>query len=188
MRIQRKILFGFLIIIAITAPNGIIGSLKIDTSISHLETDTKTTLDDLKTASHLNNLAIFIRYYDELLTQAARNYAFTLDEKWSTLYFDYEPKLDKTIQEAIAFSSQKEKSLFNTINQANILLVDLEHKSINLVKEGKSSDAIALLESDDYWNAKKLYHQALEEYSKDNGSAFDQTLDVSTTKMDQSIK
>ena len=115
------------------------------------------------------------------------NYAFTSDEKWSSLYFDSEPKLDKTIQEAFAVGSQKEKSLFNTIQQANTILVNLEHQAIALVNEGKPSDAIAILESDDYWNAKKLYRQALEEYSQDKGLNFDQTLDVSTAKIDQSI-
>lgn len=187
MKIQKKLLLGFLIIIAITAPNGIIGFLKVDNSLSHLKTDTKSSLDDLRTVSHLNNLAIFMRYYDELLTQAARNYAFTSDEKWSELYFDAEPKLDKTIQEAFTIGSQKEKTLFNTINQANMLLVDLEHRAIDLVGEGKQSEAILLLESADYWDAKNLYRQALEDYSRDKGMVFDQTLDVSTTKIDKSI-
>lgn len=187
MKIQRKLLLGFLIIIAITAPNGIIGFLKVDNSLSHLKTDTKSSLDDLRAASHLNHLAVFMRYYDELLTQAARNYAFTSDEKWSKLYFDAEPKLDKTIQEAFTIGSQKEKTLFNTINQANILLVEFEHRAIDLVKEGKQSEAISLLDSADYWDAKNLYRQALEDYSKDKGMTFDHTLDVSTTKIDQSI-
>lgn len=187
MKIQKKLLLGFLIIIAITAPNGIIGFLKVDNSLSHLKTDTKSSLDDLRAVSHLNNLAIFMRYYDELLTQAARNYAFTSDEKWSDLYFDAEPKLDKTIQEAFTIGSQKEKTLFNTINQANILLVDFEHRAIDLVSEGKQSEAILLLESADYWDAKNLYRKALEDYSRDKGMVFDQTLDVSTTKIDQSV-
>lgn len=187
MKIQKKLLLGFLIIIAITAPNGIIGFLKVDNGLSHLKTDTKSSLDDLRAASHLNNLAVFMRYYDELLTQAARNYAFTTDEKWSELYFDAEPKLDKTIQEAFTIGSQKEKTLFNAINQANILLVGFEHRAIDLVREGKQSEAISLLESADYWDAKNLYRQALEDYSRDKGIAFDQTLDVSTTKITQSI-
>ena len=187
MRIQRKLLLGFLIIIAITAPNGIIGFLKVENSLSHIGSDTKSSIGDLRAASHRNNLAVFMRYYDELLTQAARNYAFTSDEKWYAIYYDSEPKLDKAIQDALTTGSQKEKSLFDTINKANLLLVDLEHRSINLVKDGKPSEAIVLLESDDYWNAKKLYRDALEQYSKDKGLEFDQTLDVSTTKLDQSI-
>src|SRR5574338_1559479 len=156
MRIQNKLLVGFLIIIAITAPNGIIGFLKIENSLLFIETDTKSSLDDLKTASHLNNLALFMRCYDEVLTQAARNYAFTSDEKWSALYFDSEPKLDKTIQDAFEISSKKKKSVFDKINQANIKLVAFEHQAISIVDEGKPNDAIAVLESVDYWKEKQV--------------------------------
>lgn len=186
MKIQRKLLLGFLIIIAITAPNGMIGFLKVDDSLSHLKTNTKSTIDDLKTTSHLNSLAVLMLYYDELLTQAARNYAFTSDEKWSELYFDTEPKLDKVIQEALTVDSQKEKSPFNSINQANMLLVDYEHRAFDLVKEGKQSEAISLLDSVGYWDAKNLYRLALDDYSKVSDMTIDH-MDVSTTKIDQSI-
>lgn len=188
MRIKNKLLLGFLIIIAISAPNGIIGFLKIENSLTFVETDTKSSLDDLKTASHLNNLAVLMRYYDELLTQAARNYAFTSDEKWATLYYDSEPKLDKTIQDAFYIGSENEKQVFTEINQANVILVELEHRAISLVKEGKPSDAVAILESGKYWDAKQLYSQALDKYSKDRGMAFDQALDISTLKIDESVE
>ncbi|MBI5697746.1 MAG: hypothetical protein HZC29_04490, partial [Thaumarchaeota archaeon] len=183
MLIKNKLLLGFLIIIAITAPNGIIGFLKIENSLTFVETDTKSSLDDLKTASHLNNLAVLMRYYDELLTHAARNYAFTSDEKWATIYYDSEPKLDKTIQDAFYIGSKNEKQVFTEINQANVILVELEHQAINLVKEGKPSDAVAILESGKYWDAKQLYSQALDKYSKDKGMAFDQAVDISTLKI-----
>jgi len=187
VRVQRKILLGFLVIIAITVPNGIIGFLKVENTLTSLELDTKSSIHDLKAASHLDNLAIFMRYYDEVLTQAARNYAFTTDEKWSVIYFETEPKLDQTIQDALAESSQKEKLIFTKLQDANLLLVDMEYQAISLVKEGKSSDAIALLDSDQYWNAKQIYRQALVQYSQEKGLAFDQTLDLSTTKIDDTV-
>lgn len=65
--------------------------------------------------------------------------------------------------------------------------MDFEHRAIDLVSEGKQSEAILLLESADYWDAKNLYRKALEDYSRDKGMVFDQTLDVSTTKIDQSV-
>src|SRR5574338_90682 len=188
MRIQNKLLLGFLIIIAITAPNGIIGFFKIENSLLLIETDTKSSLGDIKSASHLNNLAFFMRYYDEVLTQAARNYALTSDEKWSARYFETEPKLDKTIQEASTISSDKEKQVFDTIGRTNVKLVSLEHQAIELVKEGRSSDAVSVLESEEYWNQKQVYKQALDKYSKDKGMEFDQSLDVSTDKLGQSIE
>lgn len=187
MRIQNKLLLGFLIIIAITAPNGIIGFFKIENGLLFIETDTKLGLDDLKSASHLNNLAYFMQYYDEVLTQSARNYAFTSDEKWSARYFEFEPKLDQAIHDAYTLDTPKEKAVFDKISEANNILDELEHQAINLVREGKPTEAVAVLESEEYWNQKEAYRQALAQYSKDKGMELDQSLDVSTTKIDESV-
>jgi signal transduction histidine kinase len=187
MRVQQKILLGFMIIIAITVPNGVIGFLKVENSLLSIENDAKSSIDDLKVASRLDTLAIYMRYYDEVLTQAARNYAFTSDAKWEQTYYNSEPKLDKTIREALSIGTQKEKILFDKINQANIVLVELEHQAISLVKEGKQSDAVQLLESKEYWDAKQVYRQVLIDYSQDKGYAFDQEIELSTTKIDNHV-
>lgn len=119
MRIRNKLLLGFLIIISITTPNGIIGFLKVNNTLSQFENDLNNSLEDLKTASRLNNLAVNIRYLDEVLTQAARNYAFTGDAKWLDIYFESEPQLDKAIKDAILIGAQEEKTLFESVDMAN---------------------------------------------------------------------
>ncbi|MEW6042648.1 MAG: ATP-binding protein [Thermoproteota archaeon] len=187
MRIRNKLLFGFLIIIAITTPNGIIGFLKVNNTLSQIETDLNVSLVDLKTASKLNNLAANIRYFDEVLTQAARNYAFTTDTKWSDIYFEAEPQLDKAIKEAILTGAQEEKALFESVDMANRRLVELEHQSIDLVKAGKAQEAIAILESQEYWENKKLYKDALEKYAQSKGLEYNEVFDLSTTRLDDSI-
>ena len=40
-----------------------------------------------------------MRYYEEVLTQSARNYAFTQDKKWEQRYITIEPESDKIIKE-----------------------------------------------------------------------------------------
>ncbi|HWP78028.1 MAG TPA: ATP-binding protein [Candidatus Nitrosotenuis sp.] len=187
MRIRNKLLLGFLIIIAITTPNGIIGFLKVNNTLSQIENDLSNSLEDLKTASRLNNLAANIRYLDEVLTQAARNYAFTEDAKWSNIYFESEPQLDKAIKDAILIGAQEEKTLFESVDMANRRLVALEHASINLVKEGKPEEAIMILEGQEYWENKKLYKNALEKYAQSKGLEYNEIFDVSTTKLDNSI-
>lgn len=187
MRIHNKLLFGFLIIIAITIPNSIIGFLMLNNTLSQFENDLSNSLEDLKTASRLNNLAVTIRYLDEVLTQAARNYAFTGDAKWSDIYFESEQQLDKAIKDAILIGAQEEKTLFESVDMANRRLVALEHTSINLVKEGKPEEAIMILEGQEYWENKKLYRSALERYAQSKGLAHNEFFDVSTTKLDNSI-
>ncbi len=188
MKIRNKLLFGFLIIIAITTPNGIIGFLKVDNTLSQVENDLSSSTEELKTASRLNNLATNMKYLDEVLTQAARNYAFTTDEKWSEIYLESEPELDQTIKEAISAGAQEERAFFESIDAANRRLVELEHKSITLVREGKPQEAILILESQEYWENKQLYKNALEKYAQSKGMEYDTLFEVSTTKLDNSIK
>ena len=54
MQVQKKILIGFLIIIAITVPNGVIGFLKVENTLTGIESHTKTeqmgqSLSEIKT-------------------------------------------------------------------------------------------------------------------------------------------
>jgi signal transduction histidine kinase len=186
--IRHKLLLGFLIIIAITIPNGVIGYLKVEQSLSKIENDIFTNLQDVKTASHLNNLAIYIQYYDEVLTQAARNYVFTGNEKWYKIYFDTEHELDRIIKEAITIGSEQERSFFQNIYDANMILVDIEHKAIQLRMEGRQDQAVAILEDQKYWQYKGLYKDALENYAKSKGLEYGQTYDTSTSNLENSVR
>lgn len=186
--IRNKLLLGFLIIIAITVPNGIIGYVKMDQSISKIENELFTNLHDLENVSRLNNLAAYIKYYDEVLTQSARNYAFTGDERWRQAYFAAEPELDKIIQTAIESGGEYEKSFFQDIHDANTALVRMEHESIRLSWDGKGSDAVAVLESSEYWNQKNAYKNALENYAKSKGFEYEQILETSTASLESAIR
>jgi signal transduction histidine kinase len=187
MKIQNKLFCGFLIILAITTPNGIVGFLKVDSGIKEIETEITSDLQDLKTASRLNNLASLMKYYDEVLTQSARNYAFTEDEKWSNLYYESEPKLDKIIKEALAIGTQEENTFFQKINLANLRLVELEHEAIDLVEAGRASEAISILEGQEYLECKLQYKTALEGYVDGKGLEYDEAYDVSTARLDNSV-
>jgi signal transduction histidine kinase len=187
MKIQNKLFCGFLIILAITTPNGIIGFLKVDGGIKEIETEITSDLQDLKTTSRLNNLALLMKYYDEVLTQSARNYAFTEDKKWSKLYYDCEPKLDNVIKEALAIGTREETMFFQRINLANLRLVELEHQAIDLVEAGKASEAISILEGQEYWDYKLQYKTALEGYADSKGLSLDEAYAVSTARLDDSV-
>lgn len=188
MLVRNKLLLGFLVIIAITIPNGIIGYMKMDQSISKIESDLFTNLKDLETAAHLNNLATYIKYYDEVLTQAARNYAFTGDEKWRDSYKVSEPELDRLIMNALESGSDSERIFFQEIQDANVELVELEYESIRLTMNGKRNDAIAILESSDYWDHKNTYRTALENYAKSKGFEYGQMLDISTGNLEAAVQ
>ncbi len=120
---------------------------------------------ELYQSSFLNDLAFYIRYYDEALTQAARNYAFTGDKKWRDKYYGLIPGLDEKISQAIAGGNEQERKIFEKINQANILLVEMEEEAIRKVEKGERTDAVEILESERYWQKKNTYQAGLEEYA-----------------------
>lgn len=118
----------------------------------------------LELASQLNSAAQLIRYYDEVLTQSARNYAFTQDEKWVDRYGDIEPLLDRAIKGAISTGDEIDRQFFYQIDSANMALVEMEYTAISLVDRGRATEAVAILESDDYWNLKYIYSDGLRSF------------------------
>lgn len=105
-----------------------------------------------------------MRYYDEVLTQSARNYAFTADKKWETRYKAIEPLSDRLLKEAIIHAEDDVKPFFVTMDKANANLVKMEYQAIELVNKGKYAEAVALLESQEYAKEKKILAEGLENF------------------------
>lgn len=114
----------------------------------------------------LDHLAHDIQYYDEILTQSARNYAFTLDKFWKERYRKSEPILESIIKEAVKRGDDSDKSIFGGIDDANAALVEMEHAAIKSVDEGRAQDAIAILQGADYAARKRAYSNGLDNYSE----------------------
>ena len=147
--------------------------------------DIPTSIESLKRVTELDSYSQFIRYYDEVLTQSARNYVFTEDKKWEERYRQYEPLLDQTIQMAISSGDEVEKNFFTSVDEANIKLVEMEYESIELVNQGSADDAKKILESQEYASQKSLYEQALRLYIEQRGRAYNDAVVASTFQIDQ---
>ena len=170
----------FLIVALIFEVVGFISLVQVSKIAKPLSQDIPRGLDEIKSSSHLNSLAQFIRYYDEVLTMSARNYAFTSDVKWKDRYNSVVPQLDEIIKEAIQRGDEKDKEFFSSVDVANLALVEMEERSIELVDQGRESEAIAILESEEYWKQKGIYKQGLVDYVSRKGSNYDDTINVST--------
>ncbi len=105
-----------------------------------------------------------MRYYEEVLAQAARNYAFTEDKKWEMRYRAVEPMSDNLFKNVIGNTDEKLKPFFIVMDKTNTDLVKMEYKSIDLVNEGKKEQAIELLESKDYTDQRKVLSGGLEDF------------------------
>ena len=153
-----------------------------------LQTDIPKQIQELSTSSSLGEKAIFIRYYDEVLTQSARNYAFTGDIKWKTRYEEEAPKLDAIIQEAILQGDEKDKQIFSDIDSANSALVAMEEESMTFVGKSDLTGAQAVLDSTSYAGQKELYQRGLTSYINKRGLAVTDAILNSTTTLETVTK
>ena len=173
MRIGQKLILSFLVFTLLVGIIGYVSLLQLRIIEKPFNKDIPNSIEKLSETSHLDGLAQFIRYYDEVLTQSARNYAFTQSKKWEQRYRNIEPKLDKIIKEAIRKGEPKDKEFFLSVDVANLSLVEMEYKSIEYVNNGQKEKAIEILESKEYWKTKKIYEQGLKNYVDRRGSKYD---------------
>ncbi|HUU19921.1 MAG TPA: ATP-binding protein [Sedimentisphaerales bacterium] len=188
MRISQRLILGFLAVAMWVAVVGHISLFQLNQIADPLSSDIPESVESISKTSYLDSLAQFIRYYDEVSTQSARNYAFTQDKKWEQRYKDVEPKLDRAIKEAIDKAEEKDREFFSNVNKANCALVEMEYKSIELVNNGQTEEAVKILESSKYWEQKRIYEQGLGDYIRRGGTRYDEALSSSTEAVNLATK
>jgi len=182
------LILGFLSVAIWVGVIGHISLFQLNRIAGPLNTDIPESIEVISKTSYLDGLAQFIRYYNEVLTQSARNYAFTRDKKWEKRYRDVEPKLDKIIKEAIDKGEDGNREFFSNVDKANLALVEMEYKSIELVNKRRAKEAIKILESGKYWDQKEIYEQGLRDYVHRRGAKYDEALLSSTRTVDLATK
>ncbi|PIN87177.1 hypothetical protein COV19_00810 [Candidatus Woesearchaeota archaeon CG10_big_fil_rev_8_21_14_0_10_44_13] len=187
-KISRKLVFLLLVFSLLLGCVGYVSLRIIEGIAAPINEDLPQGVRLISETSELDSLAQFIRYYDEVLTQSARNYAFTSDEKWRTRYYMSAPELDRMIKEAIEKGDEEDKSIFSSIDKANLALVDMEERAMSLTGEGRNSEAIGILESEEYWDQKEVYEAGLREYVSRRGAKYDEAFSASTGRIDAIIK
>lgn len=173
MKLVHSLILGFLMIVTISGIIGVISLYQFTTIIDTLKITVPEAIDDFKTKAIILDDNRQIVYYDEVLTQSARNYVFTLDEKWKNRYFDNEPILDKLLKNP---NSSVDAKVFSEIDKINIQLVRMENEAFDLVEQGKQAQAITILESDEYTKQKSLYTDSLKRHAEMNNIEYGNTV------------
>ena len=110
--------------------------------------------------------AEMMQYYDEVLAQSTRNYAFTSDKKWEQRYREVEPLSDKLIKDAIKNAGVSQSGFFSRMDSANQKLVKMEYAAIDYVNNDKPKQAIDLLDSEEYLKQREILAGGLEKFVK----------------------
>ncbi|MEH6631547.1 MAG: PAS domain-containing sensor histidine kinase [Halopseudomonas aestusnigri] len=103
-----------------------------------------------------------ILQYDEILTMSARMAALTGEKSWIERYLQYEPLLDGAIKKVIDLSHSSDMIVaVKETETANIKLVEMEHRSFELLNAGNAKEANALLSGEDYRQQKVMYAKGM---------------------------
>jgi len=186
MKLKTRLILSFIVI---SGGIGILGAISIF-ELSEIEKsaqDIPEKIEAIGLSSELDSHAQLIRYYDEVLTQSARNYAFTQDKIWKDRYIKYEPLLDAEINHALKDGEETVSKLFRNVDDANRRLVEMEYQSIKLVEQGNSQEAINILQSQEYWEDKASYEQSLRAYIEIRGIDYLDILAASTVDIKDSV-
>jgi len=175
MKIINKMMWLIVAIITIALLAGGFLFWRLYQISQYINLDVPAVMKDLEVNYQLDQLADSIHYYDEVLTQSARNYAFTGDVKWENRYNDHVKNLDMVIREAQTVGGDVEKHFFSTVDEANTALVKMEENSMASVDAGDKATAIKILESQEYWDQKKVYQDGLDEYLNFRGGSIQKT-------------
>lgn len=116
------------------------------------------------TPEQLKNIAIELKYYDEILTASVLSYAFSGDEKWLERYAEYEPKLGQLIENLLAAKTNEDEELVAYLDKVNNSLLALELKATNAVKSGDRQQAMTIINSAEYRQNKAEYMSTLMAY------------------------
>ena len=183
MKIKTQLFLGFSIFALFIISIGVLTIFELEnTLVSLILLDDSIT--DLQLSEKLLLHAVNIKYYDEVLTQSARNYAFTGDEKWKLRYLENEPFLSNELSHALELGTDIEKNFFNEIDVANKKLVEIELQSIKLVETGDLDQAAQILDSPEYLQTKANYEIGLEKYLESRNLEHTVLQEMSMTDVD----
>ncbi|MFB5628738.1 MAG: HAMP domain-containing protein, partial [Nitrosarchaeum sp.] len=189
MKLKTKLVLGFLIFVFVSGLIGLISLYQFANLSQHFDT-VPALLDRFDIVSSVYEKTSKILYYDEVLTQSVRNYAFTGDTMWRDRYYEYVPLLDNILVSSLSLDPSNSE-YFDSISKSNTRLVELELLAISLIDDGKSDQAISILESQDYAIHKQKYSDVLNSYSHKYDVSFaktslnlDKYMDTTLQKLD----
>ncbi|HNR36835.1 MAG TPA: trehalase family glycosidase, partial [Candidatus Hydrogenedentes bacterium] len=115
-----------------------------------------------------------IIHLDEVLTMSARMYVLTGDPSWQARYERFVPKLDDAIKEVLTHAIGIQTS--TQTDKANEMLVQMEHRSFELTRADKPSEAKAILLGEEYATQKAIYSAGMDQLGRRLDEAADEAM------------
>jgi len=108
-----------------------------------------------------------IIYLSNVLTQAVRMAAYTGDLRWEKEYENHITLLNNDIQQVLAaFSDQDLRDAAQQTDAAYKRLMGIEGRAFALVHDGKTAEAKAVLDDQEYMHNKLIYSEGMRNFSE----------------------
>ncbi len=117
--------------------------------------------DNITKEFKLQDLSGQIVHLDEVLTMSARLAASTGETRWENRYNNFVTPLDTALKNIIKLAPSAIEENTTKTDQANLKLVEMETKAFQLVRAGKSKEALELLLGKEYEDQKQIYSQGI---------------------------
>lgn len=187
IKISTRLTLGFLVMALLLAGVSIFSLKELNKAQEPLTKEIPAGLQEIDRTSHLDGLAQKIRYYDQVLTESAKNYATTGMVKWKYKYNNTEPLLDQAIREAIQKGDAEDQETFLSAGRAKQAFGAMEKQSMSVADSGNQTQAALVLENPSYWQVKEEYKEALEKYVERRGKKVGESLEVTTSQVNQIV-
>lgn len=112
----------------------------------------------------LLDAATAIVRYDVILTDSARLYALTGDERYRAEYDTTVGALDAALERTQRLGDAQDRKIFAAVADANEVLIRLETQAFRLAAGGRKTPAYAALSGEEYRTNKKLYARAVQDF------------------------
>jgi methyl-accepting chemotaxis protein len=166
MKVGVKLICSLLFLVLIIVVSGYVITLHFDKASFFSHNVLLDNTRHIEKITRLNSAAKYILFYDEVLTQSARNYAYSGDPRWIERYNQTEPLLVEKINFVIQNGDHYIENLFKELTRVNQELVRLEKRSIDFVNNNQKKNAIALLDGKTYQSFKENYTNILQRYNQ----------------------
>jgi signal transduction histidine kinase len=170
MTLKKKALIFVLVMTGLILMLVVLMFYRLDQFTNNKQSTVSTEIEALSQKQYIKQLAERTQYYDEVLTQSCRNYAFTSQAKYKERYRSNVKALDAIIAAALQNAETEDLQNFQKVHSANEALVAMEDKAFQLVDQGLADSAQALLDSDQYNLEKERYEDGFRTYINDQNN------------------
>lgn len=112
----------------------------------------------------LQDLSGEIRYLDEVQTSSALLAATTGDPAWEARYHEHDAELSRVLKQAARLSPVAADTLAD-VDAANDELAAMERQAFDLVRQGRSAEALRLLQGTHFKEVKSRYGKLLDTFN-----------------------